>query len=68
MPIEVSLIVDGIKIASFVNLSTITTSALNLFDSGSGPIMSTDMISHGFDGTSLGTRGAYGLFRFNLVH
>ena len=50
------------------NQSTMTRTALLPFDSGSGPIMSTETICQGLDGTLLGTRGAAGLVHLGFEH
>ena len=58
-PCEVILVVVGKSLIILENWSTITIMAFFPYDSGSGPMRSTDMISHGELGISFGFRGVF---------
>jgi hypothetical protein len=57
----------GTTIIIFENLSTMTRIALKPWDSGSSPIRSTEMCSHGPEGTSFGCSGFFGFWRCVFV-
>src|SRR5882757_515937 len=62
-PELVILVVHGTRIFILVRYSVTTKITLNPFDSGKGPIISTDIVSHGLVAMSVGYRGAWGLFQ-----
>ena len=58
-PCEVISVVVGKSLIILENRSTITIMAFFPYDSGSGPMRSTDMISHGELGISFGFRRVF---------
>ena len=52
-------VVIGIKCIIFENRSTVTEMASKPLDSGSGPMMSVDISSHGVVGMECGCNGAF---------
>ena len=67
IPSDVRLICVGLSLSRLVNLSVTTDMALNPPNSGSSPIKSVPITSHGSEGTSCGLSCPVGCDRCTLV-